>query len=213
MILTQLIYFASILVLPSQYVFDNASLLDSTESSQLSEKLGNLDRNRAVKIGVITTVSAEFEIYKDSILSFHKDSFIANEAPADEALFIVLIADKSVCNFYSAVDGRQVEIPEEARFAVEEYGYTMFDEGYYYQGLENILDGLLNKWGENGEFITERRRADMAANERVQIEEVDEEISGLALIGLRILLIIAALGIFLFIGGSIYLVVVLIRKL
>ncbi|MEL6562510.1 MAG: TPM domain-containing protein [Bacteroidota bacterium] len=207
MILTQLLYLFSILMLPSQYVFDNASLLDSLESSQLSERLVSLDRDRAIKIGVITTVSAEFEIYADSILSFHKSSFIGNESGTEDALFIVLVADKSVCYFYSATDGLEVEIPESTRFAIEEYGYTMFDEGYYYQGLENILDGLLNKWGENGEFITERRRAD-EAREAAQLKKIGEGLSGTTLIVILFLPIGALLGVLLLV----YLLIVLFRK-
>lgn len=211
MILTQLIYAITFLALPSQYVFDDAALLKSEETELLNERLRNLEVDREIKIGVITTVSAEFESLGDTILAFHRSSFIEEEAWLEDAYFIVLVADKSICYFYSAIDGERLNFPESARFAIEEYGYTMFDEGYYYQGLENILDGLLNKWGENGEFITERRRADEAESSALW-EEVEKDISGMAFIGLMILVIIAAIGIMLFVGGIIYLVIVIIRR-
>ncbi len=123
--LIQLICAIYLIVLPGQFVFDDAALLSSEEASMLNERLQLLETDRGIKIGVVTTISLEGEKQKDALLTLYQKAFLPEDTIQKEALWIVIAADEGVCHFYNPINGQRVDIPKEARFAIEKYGFSM----------------------------------------------------------------------------------------
>lgn len=142
--------------LPAEkYVLDKADLMSFEEEELLNDYLTQLHAEKLIKFRIITVESfAE----ADSLVSQQILSERLIEALDDSTLYVVIGAQQHHIQLFSGSDGSVLPIPRVSREPLHLYGLPLIQEGSYFQGIQNTVDALTQKWGPHGESKAEKAR-------------------------------------------------------